>query len=194
LLFESFNSTEIRQNWLHKEPILQQIFKYEPSVIGDPLMNFDNTSTLLLISTISMTIYIPLIEIASFALYIFFIHQTYQMKSFMSASTYKSHSILFRAITVQIIASLVMLDIPFLIQYFLYLMEFENGSIWSIIFFFLTSYHLLCEILALAYFVKPYRDYIRRKVGRIFRLYGERQSFNSTLNSTETGNQIENTV
>ena len=77
----------------------------------------------------------------------------------MSSQTYKNYSILVRAQTVQIFSITIFLLIPYLIHFFLHMSQANNASMIALLMYFPRSYHLLVEILALFYFVKPYREF-----------------------------------
>lgn len=73
---------------------------------------------------------------------------------------------------------------PFLIQYIVFLMKLENGSLIAQITHFLPSYHLFFEILALFYFVKPYREYWKGVFGNV-RKYGKKEEVVPTVVHSE---------
>lgn len=89
------------------------------------------------------------------------------MKSFMSSQTYKLNQILFRALSVQLVCMLILKVIPMSLQQLVFFAKLKNGSIIANLLFFPMSYSNLCEIIALAVFVKPYREYVLKILAQV---------------------------
>uniref|UniRef100_A0AC34GP26 Uncharacterized protein n=1 Tax=Panagrolaimus sp. ES5 TaxID=591445 RepID=A0AC34GP26_9BILA len=151
--------------WKHSqlphEPLLQQLLKIEPTVSGYPFFGFKNASPTLAVSLMAYAIFIFVFFIGGSVIYALFIYDSFiGLKKFMSIQTQKMQMVLFWAITVQLLTVTILLFLPFTIQYAVFLLQIRSGSIIAMSMFLSMNYHLFVEIIALGFFVKPYREYL----------------------------------
>lgn len=158
--FEKYNAVQLHEELLIAYPELEEL-PHKTSLIIAPMMELPNNTYALKMSLFSYTIYIPLMYCSILTIYFIVLHQAFRCKDIMSSQTYKNYCILVRAQTIQTFSITIFLFIPYIMQFTLYKFQITNGSILAIVTHFPPSYHLLAEILALFYFVKPYREYLQ---------------------------------
>ena len=78
----------------------------------------------------------------------------------MSVQTQKNHRIVIRAQSVQIISVIIFMMGPYSFQFIIEMLELQHGSVVALISHFFPTFHLFFEILALFYFIKPFRTYL----------------------------------
>ncbi|KAI1702023.1 serpentine type 7TM GPCR chemoreceptor sri domain-containing protein [Ditylenchus destructor] len=166
-LFTSYDVIQLRQVLLNEYPLLHQLIVHEPSVIASPVMKFPPNSTILTIALTSYSIYIPFTFISGFSIYLIFLRQAFRVKDFMNEITYHNYLIVVHAKSVQICSVSLFLFIPFLVQFIVLSAKLRHASLIALLAHFPASYHLFVEIIALFYFVRPYREFFMKTMGQI---------------------------
>lgn len=162
-LFFKYDALELRQSLLDSYPELDLLLPHEPSIIAAPLFTLPNNSIPLTIALYLYSLYVPFTFFSGFAIYLIFLKMAFNSKNFISNATYQNYLIVVRAKTIQICSVSILMFFPYLIQFIVFSLKLKNGSLIALLAHFPPSYHLFFEILALFYFVKPYREYIKKK-------------------------------
>uniref|UniRef100_A0A914PRZ8 Uncharacterized protein n=1 Tax=Panagrolaimus davidi TaxID=227884 RepID=A0A914PRZ8_9BILA len=113
-----------------------------------------------------------LLFISIMMIHYFFIWQMRKFRAHVSASTYRLHQMLYRALTIQLAFVTVELIFPLAIYFFLYYFQVRNGSFFGTLFISLTSFYPNCNFIVVCYYIKPYRIYILKKTATILERLG----------------------
>ncbi|KAI1702994.1 serpentine type 7TM GPCR chemoreceptor sri domain-containing protein [Ditylenchus destructor] len=166
-LFYNYDVLQLRQVLLDEYPLLHQLIVHEPSVIASPVMTFPRNCTILTVALTAYGLYIPLTFISGFSIYLIFLRQAFLVKDFMNDKTYHNYLVVVHAKSVQICSVSLFLFIPFLIQFIVFSARLRHASLIALLAHFPASYHLFVEIIALFYFVRPYREFFMKTMGKI---------------------------
>jgi hypothetical protein len=167
-IFENYAAPQLREELFTQYPELDELLKYEPLIVVSPLTMFSNSTIFITASLQLYTIYLPIVFTGGLTIYLILIFRASQTKNFLSPQTYNNYLIVVRAQTVQIISATLLMMIPFSMQFVAFSLKNKVGNLVSVIAYFFPFYHLFFEMLALLYFVKPYKVYLKKKLCLVY--------------------------
>uniref|UniRef100_A0A914PN70 Serpentine Receptor, class H n=1 Tax=Panagrolaimus davidi TaxID=227884 RepID=A0A914PN70_9BILA len=136
---------------------MKVIFERESSITGyDPALNGNESAIFCLILILILIIVILCLII----LYFNFLRILSKNKSNLSAATFKLQRILFKALYLQMVFTLILLIFPILSTFILIMYGIKWSSKFSICVLMLTSIHAIADFAVMTFFVKPYRIFI----------------------------------
>lgn len=89
-------------------------------------------------------------------------------KKVLSTNTYKNQLMLFKALAIQLIDAVIFIVVPFIIVGFCASSRYRYSSYETLAAIFSICFHGIVDIMALIYFIKPYRQFVMKMVKTIF--------------------------
>uniref|UniRef100_A0A914P0T7 G protein-coupled receptor n=1 Tax=Panagrolaimus davidi TaxID=227884 RepID=A0A914P0T7_9BILA len=156
---------EIQAAFISDVPILAEVFKLRPNAAGyHPKMMSEWINVLIIDGVLAMI----LLPVAFLIMHFIFISRMKRTEKVLSKSTFKVQRMLYkaRALTVQLLVSILFLFLPIGAFVGVYVLQFRHGSIYANLCISVAGFDIIFNAFSILYFVKPYNVFMQRKFKR----------------------------